>query len=338
MDVQWSEGHWFPTFVKGGAFGFAGGDPVYAGGMTQPWRETELAWRFDRDVGDWTPAPPMLLGRCYTRGTTTTRGLAVVSGRKAGRRSLADAWLLTGERDALAWEKLPDIRQPRAECGLSAAGNVVVAAGGGVWETKYGGAFTGDGVLTSERLDLANLAAGWRDTATPPFRPRSSFSAAPVGSDIWFAGGYNCRVDADGKREFDYFGDVWRYDTESDTWTEAPPLPFRMSGHDMVAVDDRYLVLVGGCVRQEIDGQLVLHHTLFVDEKRKLVVGEYSNFAWCYDTRTGECTLLPGKMPHGLNDLRAITDGQRIYVLGGENVDPSTSNTTERFMIGDIQR
>lgn len=331
MDVTWQEGRWFPTLIKGGALGLVDGDPVYAAGMTQPWRETELVWRFDG--GDWQPAPPMPRGRCYTKGATCEQGLLVVGGRKR-----SDAWLLRREDDALTWIELPSLGQERAECALAVANGVAVAAGGGVWETKHSGAFTGDGVTAAERLDLERPENGWHRTASPPFPPRVSFSGTAIDSTIWFVGGYNCHVDENGVRTFDYFRDVWRYDTDEDTWSEAPGLPFRLSGHDVVAVDDRYLLLLGGCVRLEIDGQLILYQTTFMDEKRKLLTGGYSDLVWCYDTCTGTCELLPERMPHGLNDLRATTDGDHIYVVGGENADPSTSNTTEWFMVGEVRR
>ena len=33
--------------------------PVYAAGVSYPWRESEMSWFFDPDKRDWIPAEPM---------------------------------------------------------------------------------------------------------------------------------------------------------------------------------------------------------------------------------------------------------------------------------------
>ena len=43
MQITWKPGKEFPVMIKGGAMGLVNGAPVYAGGMTYPWRETEQA-------------------------------------------------------------------------------------------------------------------------------------------------------------------------------------------------------------------------------------------------------------------------------------------------------
>ena len=37
------------------------------------------------------------------------------------------------------------------------------------------------------------------------------------------------------------------------------------------------------------------------------------------------------------NDIRVVTDGNKLYAMGGENVEPATSNTTPWFRVGEIQ-
>ena len=62
MRITWQEGMELPAFVKGGAMGIVDGAPVYASGMTQPWRETEQGWYWDEARGDWWPEPQAELG------------------------------------------------------------------------------------------------------------------------------------------------------------------------------------------------------------------------------------------------------------------------------------
>ena len=83
MKITWSEGKGFPTLIKGGAMGIVDGVPVYAAGVSYPWRESELSWYYDADQGNWFPTEPIPLGRCYTSGATAGDGLLVIGGRKS---------------------------------------------------------------------------------------------------------------------------------------------------------------------------------------------------------------------------------------------------------------
>ena len=98
MKIAWQQKKGLPTFVKGGAMGMVDGLPVYAAGMTFPWRETEQAWYWHGAVEDWFPVEPSLpLGRAYTNGATLRDGLLVLGGRKrvdGAPLSLRDAWWL----------------------------------------------------------------------------------------------------------------------------------------------------------------------------------------------------------------------------------------------------
>ncbi len=62
-----------------------------------------------------------------------------------------------------------------------------------------------------------------------------------------------------------------------------------------------------------------------------------SELSWYYGFDTGFDTLSATQLPHGLNDLRACIRDNIIYVVGGENSDVTTSNTTYAFMIGEVE-
>ena len=338
--IRWSEGRWFPAYVKGGAMGIVDGRPVYAAGMTMPWRETESAWGYDADRSDWFPAEPMPLGRCYTTGATARDGLLVIGGRKSqpgtGLTVLNDAWWLRVADGAWRWTELPRLSQPRAKAAVDSAGSLAVCIGGGDWERTRGGAFAADSVTLAESLDLADPTAGWTNLGEPPFSPRAACAAAAANGRIYVFGGYNCRANDDGERSFDYYDDVYCYDPATGAWSECPPLPVTLYGHTAVAHAERYVILMGGVVRLPLCGQTIAYHTVKADE-RAGITGEYSDLAWVYDTETGETELLPERMPHGLNDMCACIHGDTIYVVGGENRDTTTSNTSNAVMIGTVE-
>ncbi|MBI4531935.1 MAG: hypothetical protein HY709_10510, partial [Candidatus Latescibacteria bacterium] len=122
MHITWSEGKAYPTLIKGGAMGIADGAPVYAAGVSYPWRESEVSLYYDTDRQDWFPAAPLPLGRCYTAGTTAEDGLLLVGGRKSTpekRVSLADAWWLWRSDGEWRWVELPSLHQGRADGALA---------------------------------------------------------------------------------------------------------------------------------------------------------------------------------------------------------------------------
>jgi hypothetical protein len=51
LNITWKSGKGLPVLVKGGAMGLVDGAPVYACGMTYPWRETEQAWYWEEGEG-----------------------------------------------------------------------------------------------------------------------------------------------------------------------------------------------------------------------------------------------------------------------------------------------
>jgi N-acetylneuraminic acid mutarotase len=110
----------------------------------------------------------------------------------------------------------------------------------------------------------------------------------------------------------------------------------KISGHQVVVYDDRYLIILGGVVRFSFLGQELTYQISKVD-KRGVLVGEYSDLVWVYDTQTDSYELIHERMPHGVNDIRACIRDNIIYAVGGENVDVTTSNTTNAFMIGEIR-
>ena len=62
----------------------------------------------------------------------------------------------------------------------------------------------------------------------------------------------------------------------------------------------------------------------------------YCPFVFVYDTRGNTWQHLPGLLPKPTNDIRVLIHEKRLYAIGGENIDPTTSNTTPFLRIGDF--
>ncbi|HNZ38880.1 MAG TPA: kelch repeat-containing protein, partial [Candidatus Latescibacteria bacterium] len=230
--------------------------------------------------------------------------------------------------------QLPAMAQARGVAGVAAVGTRILVVGGGEWEKVHGGAFTAESVTKAELLDLSDLGTGWR-ILDVPFSPRAGCAAAAVGPRVYVFGGYTCQVEA-GKRAFTYFDDTFSFDVNTGTWQQHSSLPGALSGHCAVSWGDRYVVLIGGVFRQETCGQMLAMNGVKLLDKRKALTGEYSDLVWVYDTVTDTFTLMEERSPHGLNDIHACVVGNTIFTVGGENVDPATSNTTDYVMLGKI--
>ena len=71
-------------------------------------------------------------------------------------------------------------------------------------------------------------------------------------------------------------------------------------------------------------------------EKSECYCSYYCPFVLVYDTATGRWKVLPSPLPMPTNDIRVVLIGKRLYALGGEDIEPATSNTTARLRIGTV--
>ena len=62
----------------------------------------------------------------------------------------------------------------------------------------------------------------------------------------------------------------------------------------------------------------------------------YCPFVMVYDTTTDRWHRMPSVMPVPTNDIRVVIRQKRLYALGGENIEPATSNTTRFLRIGEL--
>ena len=337
LEISWQQGKELPTYTKGGAMGLVDGAPVYACGMTYPWRETEVAWWLDTERSEWYAVEPHIgLGRCYTHGVSLRDGLLVLGGRKstaAGRLSLADAWWLRRQDGVFSWTELPAMNYGRALPAIGVSHDRVLVLGGGEWEKSQGGAFTTRHLQHYELLDLDDLDSGWRVGGPLPFTPLVGSAFASTSNAFYLFGGYECWTES-GRCHITRHAGTWKYDFTDDTWIRLADCPVAGSGW-CAACCDQTIFLLGGNYRSG-PGEAPSHtfHTLDVGTPRQRLVGAYSDLVFAYDIARDAYRVLDRRMPIGLNDLRCTTDGLTIWAAGGETVDPALSNTINSVMVG----
>lgn len=201
---------------------------------------------------------------------------------------------------------------------------IIVAGGNGF--RKGQPSFRDDSTSNAiELLDTAHPAKGWTRLPDIPGHPRGWVAGAVVGDAFYLFGGLYFRI-VDGKRQNHRIAETVRLDLKARTWRRCADMPYALSGHDAVSFGDRYVILVGGAPKW----------TSEQDKAYGRVPNEYSNRVLVYDTKRDRFDMMPTPMPHGTNDIRVVRIGKTIYVLGGENVEKATSNTTKFLRIGTI--
>jgi N-acetylneuraminic acid mutarotase len=182
-------------------------------------------------------------------------------------------------------------------------------------------------------LDTAAERPDWLKVTDIPGDSRGWCGAASLGGRLYVLGGSHFfsprpKSGADRKRT----NEVWQLDPETYQWTRRQPLPVRLSGFDCCTFADRYIVVVGGA-HEAAD---LTPEMRAAQQKDPLHASYYCPFVFLYDAHHDKWKHLPSLMPKPTNDIRAVVHRGRIYALGGENVDPATSNTTRWFRIGRI--
>ena len=326
LAITWSIGPPMPQYRKGGVAGAVDGHVIYAGGMQNPWCEPDDVLAYDPESRTWEFITPMPANPSYTSGASTGDGLYVLGGRNADGR----CFRLTHEGGKWVWTELPTLQQPRVVAAVGVVGDLLIAAGGG-WGMKLGG-FDSTPVSIVEALDLNEVDAGWQTLPHYPSFRRSGAMAAACGGKFYMFGGYRrleAGVEADdgfvGKDREGYFAEAFCYAPPAAQWSGLSDLPHIGSGGCAVSYADRYVIIMGTA------GQ---NQTTFMFEGRQ--IGGYSDEVIVYDTVTDQYSILEERIPAGLNDVKACIIGDTIYCVGGESVDPQTSNTVNLLQIGRI--
>lgn len=330
--ITWKLGPEFPDLVKGGAMGIVDGVVVHVAGMTYPWRENETGWWLDPRKEDWQPLPPLPVGMAYTMGVSGEDALFVVGGRRQGLPR-SDAFRLVRAGEGWDWESLPELQHPRGVPALALLGSKAYAVGGGSWGV---GTFLANDVPEDEMLDLGKLSEGWTKIPTCPGRRRCNSCATALANKVYVFGGVYAWKEKAAQKVM-RLGDAWCFDPDSREWKELAPLPCNgLSGAAALPFGDRHILILGGAIptsKEGPDGTLIYRD----DPKRGVKVGWYNEDIFVYDARKDRYQTADGQLPMGVHDIRAAISGNMIYAIGGENVDPSTSNTCSLVRIGTVE-
>jgi hypothetical protein len=207
------------------------------------------------------------------------------------------------------------------------------------------GGFTRQYFGTTNRVDILNVKTGrWTRAASMP-GAQTHFGAATDGTSIYVAGGqYGPMLSIRGTTE------VWRYDIASNRWSSFTPLPSIRFGGTMQHLNGR-LHFVGGNDKSRVRSQdehyifdlrrprkgwyeaaplpqpTDHHSSVIVNGKLYILGGEVEHGTsylqndgfFQYDANANAwITLPPLPVASSHNEASTLTDGKRIFLIGGQ--------------------
>jgi len=328
VDIRWRLGPEMPELRKGGCATVLNETIISAFGMRQPWGEMETVYVFNPQTQLWQRAPDAPVGQCYVQGTECGSAFYAIGGRGALQRGRVHpaCFRLSARDGATTWQRVADLNESRGWAPSASVGTKLFVFGG-----SQGG--HGPTLSSVEMLDTAAQQPGWVKVADLPGRSRGWSGAASVGGSLYHLGGahfFTPRPESGSDRE--RTKDVWKLDPETYEWTRCHPLPVRLSGFDCCPYADRYIIVVGGA-HEDADATPEMGAAQQKDPSHK---SYYSPFVFVDDTHGDTWRRLPTLLPKPTNDIRVVILKKHLYALGGENVDPTTSNTTRYLRIGEL--
>lgn len=273
--TAWSDFASLPTGVAGGYFGLAGEDLVYAGGTT--WIDGTKHWlrATKRYTGKgWVDGPSLPRGMAYGSCVQRNNALEIYGGTD-GSQVYADCWRLRADQQS--WEKTGEM--PRAILlseAVTVDGRVLLP--GGVVDAGLS-SFT-DQVWAGERSHWAILGR------LPQGAVALSACAVAGEQALYVFGG--CSAGPVNRKE------AYCFDIGSGNWRAVRRLPMAARGVAGVALDSRYILLVGGYSESA-----------------------FSRRCFVYDTKA-DVYHDPPELPLGLSGPAILRTGDFVYVCGGE--------------------
>lgn len=327
-DITWTLGPNLPEFRKGGCATVLDGKVISVFGMRQPWGEMATMYVFDPEAAWWQRAAEGPLGQTYVQGAEYVGAFYAIGGRSAKRGGVhKQCYRLRSEKGEYAWNQIADLNVKRAWAPSVCVESKLFVLGG-----SQGG--HGPTLGSVEMLDAAKAGAKWRKVGDIPGDSRGWSGAAAAGGAVYLMGGSHFfdpkpAGGPDRKR----FAEVWRFDPDTSQWQARSPLPYRMSGFDCCVYQDRYIIVAGGAAETG-DYTKEMHE---IHRRDRFHESYYCPFVLVYDTLADRWYRMPSVMPVPTNDIRVVIIGKMLYALGGENMEPATSNTTPWLRIGTIQ-
>lgn len=323
-DIHWRLGPNLPEHRKGGCAAALNGKVVSAFGMRYPWGEMATMYVYDPAADWWSRGPDGPVGQCYVQGAECAGAFYSVGGRKGQVRK--ECYRLEDNAGPYAWSAVAALNEARGWAPTVAIGSRLYVFGG----AKGGHGPTLGGV---EMLDTSEAGRAWEVVGEIPGRSRGWLGAAAVAGKAYVIGGshfFDPRPGDGPDRE--RLADVLQFEPDTGQWESKAPLPYALSGMDCCVYEDRYVIVVGGA--PEVDDFTPTMREAY--EATERYASYYCPFVLVYDTQADAWRRLPSPMPMPANDVRVVLIGKTLYALGGENIEPATSNTTAWLRIGEI--
>jgi N-acetylneuraminic acid mutarotase len=302
MQIGWTEGPRLPVGLGGHVAAVVDDRLLVMGGTNwvdekKYWRDQ--VWALDGKNRSWREWGKLPVGLALSAPVVTDDSLLLLGGWTE-RGSTARTFRCAN--GAVTPSTLKNLPSDRALAGGGAAGEAIYVIGGLADPVEFKTA-----MASVIRLIPNDEKGGWAEVAPLPKRLGLATTVSS-GGKIFVFGGMGPSGDSTADS-----ADAFCYDPVLDRWTKLSPLPGARRGAAGLAIDDRYILMVGGC-RGEKDGPVMLDEVLTYDIRAD---------------RYRVCTPLPYA---ALCEQAVMKDG-RIYVLGGED---RPRHRTDRVVVGKL--
>lgn len=202
------------------------------GGFTSDGKASDAVEVFDVRDDDWRGTFPSLPEPLHhTAMVASGSRLYVFGGYREDGRASASVWTLeTRSRDAVDWERRPDMPTARGAHAAVLVGDVVHVVGGA----------TGSGGRTNlvAAHDVFDLERQMWSTFPALPDPRDHLAAAAIGHELYVVGGRKLSA-ARNTGRLDVF------DTQTRSWARGPDMPTPRGGIAAATLDDKLFVFGG---------------------------------------------------------------------------------------------
>jgi N-acetylneuraminic acid mutarotase len=327
-DIKWKLGSNLPEFRKGGCLTVFNGKVISVFGMRQPWGEMNTMYIYDPKTDLWSKGPNGPIGQTYVQGIEYKGDFYSPGGRSASQGGVHNlCYRLQFKNGQYTWNQIASMKEAHAWAPSASAGDKIFI---------FGGAKKGHGPTMGsvEMIDFQESSPQWKIISTIPGKTRGWSGAVAVKGIIYLIGGTHFyEPDTGSGEDRKRLNEVLKFNPETYEWEKKFNIPFSLAGFDTVVYKDRYIIVVGGCPNYA-DFTEKLNSE---QQKDRFYKSYYSPFILVYDTLNDNWHKIPSRLPVPTNDIRVVLIGNKLYALGGENIEPATSNTTPWLRIGEIQ-
>ena len=290
--LTWRDQQFLPEGVSGGAFAVVAGKLLYSGGTT--WRNSVKHWLsethiYTPETGIWTPGPHLPERLAYGASLRINQSVEILGGANESGIS-RNCWRFDPDKNA--W----------LSSGILPEGSVFATA-----ETVQGEAYLfggcpdqGDLSHCSNSVWKREDAKHWTIVAEMPQGRIAMPATVSVQDRIYLFGG--CSQDAaSGIRNHN---EAYCFDPRHGHWTALRPLPVAVRGTSAVAIDTRYILLVGGYTNAAADSNDLQ--------------GGFTAASYLYDREQDRYQPVTA-LPRPVMGMEILRQGDTIWGAGGED-------------------